>query len=306
MQLAPWLQPFNPLASIEGGANAGLALQRLMDARDTDLSRLALERDDAEARHKLAQDQFAAEQKNAAARLALAGQQQNQNAALDLLKTSLLDQYHQAEVASQAQARQTAADALLERQRHGLAMESISESQARAKINRGEGKIVTDPMAPGMLFLEQPNGFKQVIQKDTAPRVTLDPTGKIKSTSGLLDDPRIIAAMGTNAPNATVSSPSPPSDGSIPNLFPGITAPTPSLFSGGVADVLQSPTETATTAAPAPAVSLLDRATGRISNLPIAPTAPAKSKVQRANELSQQHPDWTKQQVIDAVNSEMQ
>jgi hypothetical protein len=32
----------------------------------------------------------------------------------------------------------------------------------------------------------------------------------------------------------------------------------------------------------------------------------AKSKVDRAHELSNQHPDWTREQVIKAVNEEMQ
>jgi len=36
------------------------------------------------------------------------------------------------------------------------------------------------------------------------------------------------------------------------------------------------------------------------------PLAPTKSKVDRAHEVSAQHPDWTKEQVIKAVNDELQ
>jgi len=34
--------------------------------------------------------------------------------------------------------------------------------------------------------------------------------------------------------------------------------------------------------------------------------APTKSKVDRAHEISAEHPDWTKEQVVKAVNAELQ
>lgn len=293
-EIPPWLNvtPEAFVRAASEGAAAGLGARRQYASEVEAGDRLRLAYDTLASQERRADERAQAALEVAQMRTAMQSQAQEAALALREQQAASLDAYRQARLGqydTEEERRRAAAaelygyrQARLDQFQQAL---DISAEKAQAMASRGEGEFFTDPMAPGQVFFRQPSGHvMKVVGQPGTPRMTIDmQTGLPKTMTGPYTAPVIQDLLKQSAPPPPLPSPT-----ALPKLSSTVTP----------AGALEIPGQGGSLSIGAPAT--------RTAVSPAAGTGDVQAKIDRANQLREDNPDWTKAEIIEQVNNEFQ
>lgn len=290
----PWLQPANTVGALSAGGSAGAAAAHIAASRDEETNRLAYESNALNQRTKIE-----------AAHLDQAAQMQqmemqmrkeilDQNRLRDQQRLQISDAYHQAQLGlargrleeQQAVADAKAKDAAMRfdmEQKFGAAVAggaSVMDAYKQFPVPSGVVNAFTRAKTAGM------PGDKNVIREGKYPIVSINPvTGESKEVYTPKTPAGISAADKEDLKDLRKER---------DDIAKKLNDPIVQLVGKPKPEDVAKDQQR------------LYQINKRIDEIKRPPSAGKKSKVDRAHEISADHPDWTKEQVIKAVNDEMQ